>query len=117
MKITNVTARVIGVLGTDLMPDQSMEITAKQAAAPNIAAIINMGFLSVDNKAELEKAQMSKAMEAARRQVMAELRAAGKLKDDDEPAAHGTDASGTAADEEQSPKRSRRPKAPEAAAQ
>ena len=29
MKITNVTARVIGVLGTDLMPDESMEITAK----------------------------------------------------------------------------------------
>lgn len=112
MKITNVTARVIGVLGTDLMPDQSMEITAKQAAIPGIATVIKMGFLTVDNKAELEKAQEEKALEKARRQVMAELKAAGKLKDEENPA------EAPKPDEaDQAPRRTRRPKAPEVAAE
>lgn len=113
MKITNVTARVIGVLGTDLMPDQSMEITAKQAATPGIATIIKMGFLTVDNKAELEKAQEAKALEKARRQVMAELKAAGKLKDDAEDPAEAPKTEET----EQTPRRTRRPKTPEVAAE
>ena len=107
MKITNATARVIGVLGTDLMPDQSMEITAKQAATPSIATVIKMGFLTVDNKAELEKEQKNKALEEARRQIMDELRAAGKLKEDD-------DSTANAADTEQPAKKTRKPKVQEA---
>ncbi len=113
MKITNVTARVIGVLGTDLMPDQSMEITAKQAAIPGIATVIKMGFLTVDNKAELEKAQEEKALEKARRQVMAELKAAGKLKDDAEDPAEAPKPD----EADQAPRRTRRPKAPEVTAE
>lgn len=109
MKITNVTARVIGVLGTDLMPDESMEITAKQAATPSIETVIKMGFLTVDNKAELEEAQEAKALEKARRQIMAELKAAGKLKEDAEDVTEAPKPEETI----QAPKRTRRPKTPE----
>ncbi len=113
MKITNVTARVIGVLGTDLMPDESMEITAKQAATPSIETVIKMGFLTVDNKAELEEAQEAKALEKARRQIMAELKAAGKLKEDAEDPAETPKPEEAA----QAPKRTRRPKTPEVPAE
>lgn len=113
MKITNVTARVIGVLGTDLMPDESMEITAKQAATPSIETVIKMGFLTVDNKAELEEAQEAKALEKARRQIMAELKAAGKLKEDAEDATEAPKPEETV----QAPKRTRRPKTPEVSAE
>lgn len=113
MKITNVTARVIGVLGTDLMPDESMEITAKQAATPSIETVIKMGFLTVDNKAELEEAQEAKALEKARRQIMAELKAAGKLKEDAEDATEAPKPEETV----QAPKRTRRPKTPEVPAE
>lgn len=120
MKITNVTARVIGVLGTDLMPDESMEITAKQAATPSIETVIKMGFLTVDNKAELEEAQEAKALEQeakalekARRQIMAELKAAGKLKEDAEDATEAPKPEETV----QAPKRTRRPKTPEVPAE
>jgi hypothetical protein len=82
MKITNVTAKVIGVLGTDLMPDQSMDISAKNAATPSIAVLIKMGLLALDNSAETKKAMEDAAMEKARKQVVDELRAAGKLKED-----------------------------------
>ncbi len=111
MKITNVTARVIGVLGTDLMPDESMEITAKQAATPSIETVIKMGFLTVDNKAELEEAQEAKALEKARRQIMAELKAAGKLKEEDPAEAPKPE------EAVQTPKRTRRPKTPEVPAE
>ena len=113
MKITNVTARVIGVLGTDLMPDESMEITAKQAATPSIETVIKMGFLTVDNKAELEETQEAKALEKARRQIMAELKAAGKLKEDAEDATEAPKPEETV----QAPKRTRRPKTPEVPAE
>ena len=70
MKITNVTAKVIGVLGTDLMPDQSMDISAKNAATPSIAVLIKMGLLVLDNSAEgmkaMEDAAMEKSTEAGR---------------------------------------------------
>lgn len=82
MKITNVTAKVIGVLGTDLMPDQSMDISAKNAATPSIAVLIKMGLLALDNSAETKKAMEDAAMEKARKQVVDELRSAGKLKED-----------------------------------
>lgn len=82
MKITNVTAKVIGVLGTDLMPDQSMDISAKNAATPSIAVLIKMGLLALDNSAETKKAMEDAATEKARKQVVDELRAAGKLKED-----------------------------------
>lgn len=82
MKITNVTAKVIGVLGTDLMPDQSMDISAKNAATPSIAVLIKMGLLALDNSAETKKAMEDAAMEKARKQVVDELRAAGKPKED-----------------------------------
>ena len=111
MKITNVTARVIGVLGTDLMPDESMEITAKQAATPSIETVIKMGFLTVDNKAELEEAQEAKVLEKARRQIMAELKAAGKLKEEDATEAPKPE------ETVQAPKRTRRPKTPEVPAE
>ena len=113
MKITNVTARVIGVLGTDLMPDESMEITAKQAATRSIETVIKMGFLTVDNKAELEEAQEAKTLEKARRQIMAELKAAGKLKEDAEDATEAPKPEETV----QAPKRTRRPKTPEVPAE
>ena len=82
MKITNVTAKVIGVLGTDLMPDQSMDISEKNAATPSIAVLIDMGLLTLDNSAETKQAMEDAAMEKARKQVVDELRAAGKLKED-----------------------------------
>lgn len=87
MKITNVTAKVIGVLGVDLMPDQSMDISAKDAAVPSISCLINMGLLTLDNSAELKKEMQNAALEEARKQVMEELRASGKLKESgEEPA-------------------------------
>lgn len=84
MKITNVTAKVIGVLGTDLMPDQSMDITANAADIPNIKVLVKMGLLTLDKSAEEQKAIEDAAMEKARKKVMEELRAAGKLKEDKE---------------------------------
>lgn len=93
MKITNVTAKVIGVLGTDLMPDQSMDISAKNAATPSIAVLIKMGLLALDNSAETKKAMEDAAMEKARKQVVDELRAAGKLKEDVNEAAVEAEAS------------------------
>lgn len=81
MKITNTTAKVIGIKNKDLMPDASMEILPTDLT-PAVSALINMGFLSVDNKEELAEAAKDAAMEAARKQVMDELRAAGKLKEE-----------------------------------
>ena len=116
MKITNVTAKVIGILGTDLMPDQSMEISAMDAAIPSISVLINMGLLTLDNSAELKKAMESAAMQEARKQVMEELRVAGKLKDEEE--APGSGEAEADCDEKQPPKRKgRQPKIPEVSAE
>lgn len=129
MKITNVTAKVIGVLGTDLMPDQSMDISAKNAATPSIAVLIKMGLLALDNSAETKKAMEDAAMEKARKQVVDELRAAGKLKEDADEAPGEADevpdeAPGEAeapSAEKQTPKRKGRvpkvPKVPEVPAE
>lgn len=114
MKITNVTAKVIGVLGIDLMPDQSMDISAKNATTPSIKCLIDMGLLALDNSAEMKHAMENAAMEEARKKVMEELRAAGKLKEDSGNEVEASDAS---AEEKQPTRKKRVPKVPEVAAE
>ena len=56
MKIKNVSAKVIGVLGRDLMPDQSMTCNKDMVENLAVATMLKMGFLELDDSAEKQKA-------------------------------------------------------------
>ena len=56
MKIKNVSAKVIGVLGRDLMPDQSMTCNKEMVENQAVATMLKMGFLQLDDSAEKQKA-------------------------------------------------------------
>ena len=71
MKIINVSAKVIGVLGKDLMPDQSIDCNEDTIKNESVAALIAMGFLKLDNQEEMEKAMK----EAMREEILAEMAA------------------------------------------
>ena len=112
MKITNNSPRVIGILGKDLMPDATMAIPENAISDPVLNSIIAMGFVTVDDREEVKKAQKAEAMEEARKQIMEELRAAGMLKEanaEQEPAdaENAADAAEMAANGEEPEKKKR----------
>lgn len=118
MKIKNVSAKVIGVLGRDLMPDQSM--TCNKAMVENlaVATMLKMGFLQLDDSAEKEAAMK----EAMRQQILKE-QAEEKEKAEAEAAAlaQAEAAAATAEDAPEAPKApkkaNRAPKPAETAAE
>lgn len=78
MKLKNESAKVIGVLGTDLMPDGEMEVTEDVVKHPVISTFIKMRLLSVDDaaeKAEREKSAQDEAFRLGYEQAMKELAA------------------------------------------
>lgn len=56
MKIKNVSVKVIGLLGRDLMPDESMNCNESLLKNGSVATLVKMGFLAVDDSAEKQKA-------------------------------------------------------------
>lgn len=77
MKIKNVSAKVIGIMGRDLMPDQSMTCNKDMVENLAVATMLKMGFLQLDDSAEKEAAMK----EALRQQILkeqAEAEAAAK---------------------------------------
>lgn len=78
MKLKNESAKVIGVLGTDLMPDGELEVTEDVVKHPVISTFIKMRLLSVDDaaeKAEREKSAQDEAFRLGYEQAMRELAA------------------------------------------
>lgn len=56
MKIKNVSAKVIGVFGRDLMPDESMTCNKDMVENLAVATMLKMGALELDDSAEKQKA-------------------------------------------------------------
>lgn len=56
MKIKNVSAKVIGVFGRDLMPDESMTCNEDMVKNLAVATMLKMGALELDDSAEKQKA-------------------------------------------------------------
>lgn len=56
MKIKNVSAKVIGVFGRDLMPDESMSCNEDMVKNLAVATMLKMGSLELDDSAEKQKA-------------------------------------------------------------
>ena len=84
MKIKNVSVKVIGVMGRDLMPDESMTCNASMLKNLAVDTMVKMGFLMVDDSAEKEAAMK----EALRQQILKEQEeAAAKAKAEAEAAA------------------------------
>lgn len=50
MELKNISEKVISIGITVVMPDHITEITAEQAAAPSIKALIKQGYVSVSEK-------------------------------------------------------------------
>lgn len=55
MKIKNVSAKVIGILGRDLMPDESMNCNKAMVKNLAVDTMLKMGFLQLDDSAEKQK--------------------------------------------------------------
>ena len=107
MKIKNVSAKVIGVLGRDLMPDESM--TCNQSILKNLAVdtMVKMGFLVVDDSAEKQAA----LEEEIRQKILKEQEEAAAKKAAEDDAAAAENAGDGEADEApeapEAPKRTR----------
>lgn len=56
MKIKNVSAKVIGIFGRDLMPDESMTCNEDMVKNLAVATMLKMGALELDDSAEKQKA-------------------------------------------------------------
>lgn len=50
MELKNISEKVISIGSTVVMPDHITEITAEQATAPSIKALIKHGYVSVTEK-------------------------------------------------------------------
>lgn len=69
MKIKNVSVKVIGILGNDLLPDQSFECHPDILKNGAIKTLVSMGLLAVDDSAEKAKALKEEALREARAQL------------------------------------------------
>lgn len=72
MKIKNVSVKVIGILGHDLMPDEAMECNQFIVKNPAVDTLVKMGFLVVDDSEEKANAIKEAAMREAREQLLKE---------------------------------------------
>lgn len=69
MKIINVSAKVIGILGKDMMPDSSLDVNEAIIKNESVKALIDMGLLKLDNSVE-ERAAMK---EELKKEILAEM--------------------------------------------
>jgi len=83
MKIKNVSAKVIGVFGRDLMPDESMTCNQDMVENQAVATMLKMGFLQLDDSAEKQKA----LEEEIRQKILKEQQEAAAKQAADEAAA------------------------------
>lgn len=91
MKIKNVTAKVIGVLGRDLMPDESMTCNENIVNNMAVATMMKMGFLVLDDSAEKRKALKEEIrQEILKEQAEAAAMNAGAGETDEAPEAPKT---------------------------
>lgn len=72
MKIKNVSVKVIGVAGKDLMPDAEMECNEFILKNSAVDTLVKMGLLAIDDSAEKEKALKEAALKEAREQLLKE---------------------------------------------
>lgn len=110
MKIKNVSAKVIGVFGRDLMPDESMTCNQNMVENLAVATMLKMGFLQLDDSAEKQKA----LEEEIRQKILKEQQEAAAKQAADEAAAAaaaenaGEGETGEAPEAPKAPQRTRR---------
>ena len=109
MKIKNVSAKVIGVFGRDLMPDESMTCNKDMVENLAVATMLKMGFLQLDDSAEKQKA----LEEEIRQKILKEQEEAAAKKAAEEAAAAAAENAGEGEADEapeapEAPKRTRR---------
>ena len=109
MKIKNVSAKVIGVFGRDLMPDESMTCNKDMVENLAVATMLKMGFLQLDDSAEKQKA----LEEEIRQKILKEQQEAAAKQAADEAAAAaaenaGEGETGEAPEAPKAPQRTRR---------
>jgi len=112
MKIKNVSAKVIGVFGRDLMPDESMTCNQNMVENLAVATMLKMGFLQLDDSAEKQKA----LEEEIRQKILKEQEEAAAKKAAEEAAAAAAENAGEGEADEapedpeapEAPKRTRR---------
>lgn len=80
MKIKNVSAKVIGVLGKVLVPDEVYVCSKEVVENESVDALIKLGFLQIDDSEEREKAIKEQALKEAREQLLKEMEAEEKPK-------------------------------------
>ena len=80
MKIKNVSAKVIGVLGKVLLPDEVYDCNENVVANESVDALIKLGFLQMDDSAEKEAAIKEQALKEAREQLLKEMAENGEEK-------------------------------------
>ena len=103
MKIKNVSAKVIGVFGRDLMPDESMPCNEAMVKNLAVATMLKMGALELDDSAEKQK-----ALEEEIRQKILKEQEEAAAKQAAEEAAASADAAPEGAEEPKAPQRTRR---------
>lgn len=86
MKIKNVSVKVIGIAGRDLMPDQTMECNEFIVKNAAVDTLVKMGLLAIDDSAEKEKALKEAALKEAREQLLKEQAEAAKTENAGEEA-------------------------------
>lgn len=69
MKIINVSAKVIGILGKDMMPDSSLDVNEDIIKNESVKALIDMGLLRLENSIE-ERAALK---EELKKEILAEM--------------------------------------------
>lgn len=106
MKIKNVSAKVIGVFGRDLMPDESMTCNEDMVKNLAVATMLKMGALELDDSAEKQKA----LEEEIRQKILKEQQEAAAKQAAEEAAAKNAAAAEGDADEKapEAPQRTRR---------
>ena len=110
MKIKNVSAKVIGVLGRDLMPDESMNCNKTMVENLAVATMLKMGFLQLDDSAEKQKA----LEEEIRQKILKEQQEAAAKKVAEEAAADDAAAENAGEGETgEAPEAPEAPKAPQ----
>ena len=109
MKIKNVSAKVIGLFGRDLMPDESMTCNEDMVKNLAVATMLKMGSLELDDSAEKQKA----LEEEIRQKILKEQEEAAAKKAAEEAAAAAAENAGEGEADEapeapEAPKRTRR---------
>lgn len=78
MKIKNVSAKVVGILGKALLPDEETNVNHDLLKNKSIDACIKAGLLSVDDSEERAEEIRKQALAEARAQIEAEMKAEEK---------------------------------------